>query len=479
MKTALDLGVAPAQALPAQRIDVAGVAHVDLPAVLALALPLIANSAVQVVLNLTDVWFIGHISMQALAAVGAVQWLLLVFVMLLGGIAMAVQPRVAQAFGGRRYRRASQATWTALWGILCAVPLFLLVASACRWLLAPFGFNAQIVDLANSFWLPRMAGAPCGMALWAVLSFFNGIGRSRLTALISAITALANVPLNAVFIFTLGWGIAGSGVATTVAQAIGLGVALFMFLRPEFKQRYCTHLTWRPHVRHIWGQLKLGFPTGLLPAADLIGAAIFQMMMVRLSTVDGATTQIVMMLTSIAYMPGFGIALAGTTLVGQSVGAGDRSWARRVGTYVIMLAALYMGGAGVLIALGGPWLVPLFVSSQDVQAVPIIALGTRILWLAAAYQFFDGLNFGSALCLRGAGDVAVPAAIVLGVCWFVFLPVAHALTFAPGQGWFGFLPQEGWGAMGGWSAMVLYVLLLGCTLFVRWRSRAWQSIRIQ
>jgi MATE family multidrug resistance protein len=60
----------------------------------------------------------------------------------------------------------------------------------------------------------------------------------------------------------------------------------------------------------------------------------------------------------------------------------------------------------------------------------------------------------------------------------VFLPVAHSLTFAPGQGWFGFLPQEGWGAVGGWSAMVLYVLLLGTIMFLRWRSAAWQRIRI-
>jgi MATE family multidrug resistance protein len=105
-------------------------------------------------------------------------------------------------------------------------------------------------------------------------------------------------------------------------------------------------------------------------------------------------------------------------------------------------------------------------------------LGTRILWLAAAYQFFDGLNLGAALCLRGAADVALPAVIVLGVCWLIFLPVAHALTFAAGEGWFDFLPQVGWGAVGGWSAMVLYVLLIGCLLFVRWRSGAWQRIRI-
>src|SRR5476649_385322 len=124
------------KSLPAQWIDAQGGAHVDLRAVLALALPLVANSAVQVVLNLTDVWFIGHISMQALAAVGAVQWLVLVFVMLLGGVAMAVQPLVAQAYGGRRYVRAACATWTALWGIVFAVPLFFAVGASGRFLLA-------------------------------------------------------------------------------------------------------------------------------------------------------------------------------------------------------------------------------------------------------------------------------------------------------------------------------------------------------
>src|SRR6202011_5542905 len=110
-----------AEQLPAQRLDAAGRAHVDQRAVIALALPLMANSAVQIVLNLTDMWFVGRISTKALAAVGAVQWLVLVVVYVLGGIGSAVQTVVAQAQGAHRYQRASEAVWTALWGTLCAV----------------------------------------------------------------------------------------------------------------------------------------------------------------------------------------------------------------------------------------------------------------------------------------------------------------------------------------------------------------------
>jgi multidrug resistance protein, MATE family len=95
-----------AAGLPALRLDAHGRAHVDQRAVLALALPLMANSAVQIVLNLTDMWFVGRISTTALAAIGAVQWLVLVVVYVLGGIGSAVQTMVAQAQGARDYRHA-------------------------------------------------------------------------------------------------------------------------------------------------------------------------------------------------------------------------------------------------------------------------------------------------------------------------------------------------------------------------------------
>jgi len=74
--------------------------------------------------------------------------------------------------------------------------------------------------------------------------------------------------------------------------------------------------------------------------------------------------------------------------------------------------------------------------------------------------------------------VRVPALLVLSVSLLLFVPLAHALTFAPGEGWVKFLPQFGWGAVGGWVAVLIYIMVLGTTLFLRWRSRAWQSIHL-
>jgi MATE family multidrug resistance protein len=82
-----------------------------------LALPLMLNSGLQAIVSLTDTWFVGHISTSAIAAMGAVYWVVLLFLVLIGGVGFAVQTFVAQAEGSRRRSRAAHATWIALWAV--------------------------------------------------------------------------------------------------------------------------------------------------------------------------------------------------------------------------------------------------------------------------------------------------------------------------------------------------------------------------
>jgi multidrug resistance protein, MATE family len=273
-------------------------------------------------------------------------------------------------------------------------------------------------------------------------------------------------------------GVAGSAWATNAAQLIGVVVALLWFLGPATRARYKSHLTMRLHAAALRRQMQLGFPMGLLIAADILGFALFQLMEVRLGTVDGASTQIVMMLTSFCYMPAVGIAMAGTTLVGQAIGAHRKDWALKVGNGIVVIAVLYMGAIGVVLAAAGPWVMPFFTNGADPQAALVVSRACTLLWIAAGYQLFDGLNISSSAILRGAGDVRLPALMVLCLSWFLFVPLAHSLSFAPGQGWVDWLPQYGLGAVGGWFAALIYIFFLGLMLFLRWRSRAWQRISI-
>jgi len=276
--------------------------------------------------------------------------------------------------------------------------------------------------------------------------------------------------------FELGMGMKGSAWGTNFAQCVGLALALCLFLRGRVGTEYRSALMWRPKLRVILAQLKVGLPIGVMYGADVLGLALSQMMIAQTSAVGAAATQIVMALTSMAYMPTIGIALAGTTLVGQSIGAGSREWANRLGSRVIVLCAALMACIAVLLIVVGPWVLPLFVSSGGESAGEVVALGLVLLWPAAAYQVFDGLYCGAGFCLRGAGDTRVPAATALVLSWFFFVPLAHTLIFAPRAGWIGGLPQYGMGARGGWIALMCYVILLGSSMFWRWRHGAWRRV---
>ncbi|MDA8416954.1 MAG: MATE family efflux transporter [Betaproteobacteria bacterium] len=464
--------------LPAVALDANGRRYVDLRAVLALAFPLFLNSSLQVILNLTDTWFIGRLSTTAMAAMAACYFLIFMFFLLLGGVGIGVQSLVAQYYGANDSQAVGRSTWSGIWASLATTPLFLLIALSATLLLSPFGLPPEVQSLAESFWFPRLIGGPLSTLIFAFSSFFNGISQPRYTFWIMILVALSNALFNELFMFHWHLGMAGAAWGSTVAQLIGALLALWLFLTPVFRQRFHTARTWRPDWPSIRQVITLGIPTGLFPAMDVVGLGLFQLMQVKLGAADGAATQIVMMLTSISYLPAIGIALAGTTLVGQSIGAGDREWAVACARIIIRSAVIYMGIVGLLLALAGPWIIPPFLSPGDPLQHQVATLCTTLLWIAAGYQIFDALNLASAFCLRGAGDVRFPTLLLLSCSWGIFLPLCHALTFPPGQGWISFLPQYGWGAKGGWLAAFAYAFSLGLALWWRWQSGRWKQLQL-
>lgn len=445
---------------------------------IALAVPLFVNSSVQALLNLTDTWFIGRLSTDATAAVGASYWFLIVAILLFGGAGLAVQTLAAQAYGAGDNRSAARAAWTGVWAMLIVAPAFVVAAFGGPTIIGWLRLDPAVAQLAAQYWFPRLLGGTLAAGLWALTGFFNGIGRTPVTLAIMTFVAVLNALLNQIFIFELSWGVAGSAWATTAAMAAGTLLALALFASRAIDREFHSR-AWRTGRADLARLFRVGLPMGLFPAIDVGGLALFQAMQVATGAVGGAATQIVMMLTSLAYLPTMGFALAGTTLVGQSIGAGDKNWAARVGNATIGLAVAYMGLVTLFLALAGPWLLPLFVNPADPNAAAVISLGRTLLWFAAGYQIFDGLNLGAGFCLRGAGDMRVPTVAIIFLSWFVFVPFTHMFTFAPGQGWVDFLPQFGYGTVGGWAVAAVYTCILGSLIYLRWRSGAWRRIELR
>jgi multidrug resistance protein, MATE family len=463
--------------LPAVRMGPDGVRRVDYVAVVALALPLFLQFGVQAILNVTDTWFVGRVGTDAVASMNAVNFTSFVMLLLLGGPGIAVQTIAAQRYGAGRLSRASQAAWQGVWFALLAAPLAVLVGLAGGPLFGAFGLPEAVARGAADYWLPRMAGGGAVVLTFALGSFFNGIGRTRVALIAALIAALLNVFLNWLLILVLDMGMFGAGLASSLASLASVVFLFVVFLSRPVRSAYATTRTWPLRPRVMLAVLALGVPIGVHSMLDVGAFAAFQLMVGKLGAVPGAATQIAMILTSLGFLPAAGLSFAAATLVGQSIGAGDNGWARQVGSAAVRLAFVYMACWAVLFVVAGAWLVGLFVTSGDPDADAVIALGATLLLIAAGYQLFDALNLGCVGCLRGAGDVLVPTLALIVLAWLVFVPLAHALIFEPGQGWVDFLPQYGLGAKGGWIAAFVHISLLGSFLLWRWRSNRWQAAK--
>ena len=461
--------------LPAVLYQPDGTRRVDYRAVIAVAWPLFVQFGVQAFLNVIDTWFVGRLGAGAVAGMNAVNFSSFTLLLLFGGSGIAVQTIVAQRYGEGRKSRAGQAAWHGMYSGVIVAPLAVWVALTGGQLFSFFGLPADVIQSASDYWLPRMAGGGLVVVYFSLSNFFNGAGHTRISLMGAVVAAVSNVGLNWLLILHLGWGMYGAGLATSLAVIAGILFYAVIFFSRYFRREFATTRMWRPRLRALGAVFALGIPIGVHSMFDVGAFAAFQLMVGKLGEVPAAATQIAMILTSLGFLPVAGINFAAATLVGQSIGAGDKEWAKRVGSACIRLAFFYMMIWAVLFAtIGGP-LSSVFVTSGDPSAQAVIELSATLLLIAAGYQLFDALNLGTLGCLRGAGDVMVPTAALLVLAWCVFVPLSHILIFEEGQGWVDFLPQYGLGAKGGWIAALIHITLLGSFLYLRWRSGAWKK----
>ncbi len=461
--------------LPALLYAPDGSRRVDYRAVIGLAWPLFLQFGVQALMNVTDTWFVGRLGADAVAGMNAVNFSSFTLLLLFGGCAIAVQTIVAQRYGAGRNARAGQAAWHGLYAALLTVPLGVGVALSGNAVFTFFQLPDEVVTAAADYWLPRMAGAGAVVAMWALGNFFNGIGRTRISLWGALFSAVVNVVLNWWLILELGMGMFGAGLASALATGGAVVFYAVVFLSRPFREKFATTRTWRLSWPMLASIFALGVPLGVHMMFDVGAFAMFQLMVGKLGAVPGASTQIAMILTSLGFLPVAGLNFAAASLVGQSIGAGDKDWAARVGSACVKLAFGYMAVWAILFATAGGPLSSIFVDSADPNAAAVVELSAALLLIAAGYQLFDALNLGCLGCLRGAGDVVVPTVALLVLAWCLFVPLSHILIFEEGEGWVDFLPQYGLGARGGWIAAFIHITLLGSFLLLRWKSGAWRK----
>jgi MATE family, multidrug efflux pump len=412
-------------------------------ALLVMAAPLVGHNLAIIATNTADTMMAGRLSPADLAAValGSALWMT---AMLLGmGILMAVSPLVANAFGGERHRDVTRITRQALWLALGLGLILAVVARSLRPVVVWVGVDPELVPLVDGYLHGLSWGAP-GLYLYLVLRFMSeGTGFMRPILLVAVLGALANVPLNYLFMYGAfglpAMGAVGCGWATTLVNWLMLG-AMLIYTRSH--RHFAPFELWQelelPDWRRVRTLIRLGLPIGtslLLEIGLFSGAA---MMMAHLGTEILAAHQIAINVASILFMVPLGLAFAITVQVGHALGRGDPAEARLLGFVGIGLTAVLMA----IMALGILSFAPAIVSIYT--ADPAVAgLAISLLYLAAVFQLSDGLQATAAGALRGFQDTGWPMVIGLVAYWLVGAPISWVLgvhlRLGPHMVWVGLL----------------------------------------
>ena len=190
-----------------------------------LAIPALGALAAEPLVALVDTAFVGRLGGAPLAALGVVTGLLgLVFFVFIA-LAYASTPLIARAMGaGDRDRAAVLAGQSMLIAVVLVVIGLVVFETAAPQLVRLMGSAPEVEHLAVGYLRLRGLGLPALLAITVGHAVYRGLGDTRTPMFISLGLSLINVVLDPVLIFGFGWGLAGAGIATVIAQSAGAAV---------------------------------------------------------------------------------------------------------------------------------------------------------------------------------------------------------------------------------------------------------------
>jgi MATE family multidrug resistance protein len=251
-------------------------------------------------------------------------------------------------------------------------------------------------------------------------------------------------------------GTVGSGWSTCASRSYMAFVLLVYCV--YYDARYKTGLreaSRLPHFPRVWRLLSLGFPAAMQFGIEVAVFAVAATLIGKLGAVPLASHQIALNTASLTYMVPLGISSAAAVRVGQALGRRDAPAASRAGWTALALGSCFMACMALTF-----WLVPHYIVRIYTPDPVVIRAASQLLFVAAFFQLFDGLQVVATGALRGTGDTRTPMFCHLAFYWLVGLPLGVYLGF-----------RLGWGAPGMWAGLCVALIFIGSTLLYLWHRK--------
>ena len=432
--------------------------------IVSLSIPSILAQISATVMFFIDASMVGHLGAKASAAIGLVEttgWLM-------GGLAHAASlgfsVQVAHFIGANDFEAARRVLRQSLvccfiWALMMSIISIVIAPFLPYWLggteeiARDASFYFAIIGLCGIFFqMEGLAG-----------SMLKCSGNMKIPSVLNIGMCVMDVCFNYLFIYILDLGVMGAAIGTGVAELITACLMLyFLLVKSKMLSLVGRPGSFKPKEDTIKTAFKIGAPMGLQHL--LMGSAqiVSTLIVAPLGTIAIAAHSLAITVESLCYMPGYGIAEAATTLVGQGIGAGQKLLTRSFAYLSVGLGITVMTVMGVMMWIFAPELMSLMSPVEEVMA-----LGTQVLRIEAwAEPMFAAAIVCNGVFI-GAGDTIIPAIMSLSSMWAVRLTLAATLA-----------PK--YGLKGVWTAMAIELTFRGSIFLARLFKGSWvEKLKIQ
>jgi putative MATE family efflux protein len=244
----------------------------------------------------------------------------------------------------------------------------------------------------------------------------RGVGDGRTPMLVTAFANVLNAGLAYMLIYghfgMPALGAAGSAWATFLSRLVGAALLVGVLVRGRNGVRIGGHGGWRPQWNVARQVLRIGLPAALEEVILITAFATLTPLVATAGTIALAAHRVAMNVLSLSFLPGIGLALAATALVGQSVGARRPEEAREIAAIALRWAVIWMSVFGLIFLVSAPLLMRLF--SDDPRMITSGAGAIRVVALA---QPLWAMSLVYAGALRGTGNTRLPLLISTVITW--------------------------------------------------------------
>jgi len=439
-----------------------------------LSIPAIIAQISAIIMQYIDAAMVGSLGAGPSASIGLVTTSTWIFFGLCSAASVGFSVQVAHLIGSGNEEGARSVFRQSL---IATFLLSLLMASIGVAISKPLpywlGGSPDINGNATLYFMITMIAMPVFQYSYLAAGMLRCSGNMVFPGVIGVLVCVLDVAFNFFLIFPtrdtillgvpmtvpgVGLGVWGAAAGTALAEVVATSIMLWKLIFARGPLRlFRRHWSFKLHRESMKNAFKIGFPVAIERFLTSGAQVILTIIVAPLGACSIAANAFAVVAESICYMPGYGIADAATTLIGQSIGAGRKRLASQFAYTCVGMGMCVMTVLGVIMYFTAPYIIGLMTPDAEILRLGVVALRTEA-WAEPLYAAAI-VCYGAFV---GAGDTIIPSVMNLGCMWVIRIILAAILAPI-------------YGLHGVWIAMCFELCCRGLFFLSRLRSGRWMN----